>query len=156
LSSFLFRAASHSGTVSSSALLQYCHEAISFAHEKLRRHRETQKRPPRAGNDPLVLVHGAAGNVGAYAIQMGRHAGLRIIATADARDFEAVRGLGAQEIIDGPEAQRHPSVGCFKAGPGGRDEAWRAGTVLSESLPLLFLRRELCWPDPFAARPTMT
>ena len=47
-----------------------------------------------------VLVHGAAGNVGAYAIQMARHAGLRVIATANARDFEAVRGLGAQEVID--------------------------------------------------------
>jgi NADPH:quinone reductase-like Zn-dependent oxidoreductase len=63
---------------------------------------------------------------------MGRHAGLRVvIATADASDFETVRGLGAQEVIDGPEARRHPSVGCFKAGPGGPYEAWRAGTVLS-------------------------
>ena len=47
-----------------------------------------------------VLVHGAAGNVGAYAIQMARHAGLRVVATANARDFEAVRDLGAQEVID--------------------------------------------------------
>lgn len=47
-----------------------------------------------------VLVHGAAGNVGAYATQMARHAGLRVIATADARDVEAVRGLGAHEVID--------------------------------------------------------
>ena len=47
-----------------------------------------------------VLVHGAAGNVGAYAIQMARHAGLRVIATANARDLEAVRGLGAQQVID--------------------------------------------------------
>jgi NADPH:quinone reductase-like Zn-dependent oxidoreductase len=47
-----------------------------------------------------VLVHGAAGNVGAYAIQMARRAGLNVIATANARDVEAVRGLGAQEVID--------------------------------------------------------
>jgi NADPH:quinone reductase-like Zn-dependent oxidoreductase len=47
-----------------------------------------------------VLVHGAAGNVGAYAIQMARHAGLRVIATAGARDFEAVRDLGAHDVID--------------------------------------------------------
>ena len=47
-----------------------------------------------------MLVHGAAGNVGAYAIQMARHAGLHVIATANARDVEAVRGLGAQEVID--------------------------------------------------------
>jgi NADPH:quinone reductase-like Zn-dependent oxidoreductase len=37
-----------------------------------------------------VLVPGAAGNVGAYAVQMARQAGLRVIATADARDVEAV------------------------------------------------------------------
>ena len=47
-----------------------------------------------------VLVHGAAGNVGAYVIQMARHAQLRIVATANARDADTVRGLGAQEVID--------------------------------------------------------
>jgi NADPH:quinone reductase-like Zn-dependent oxidoreductase len=47
-----------------------------------------------------VLIHGAAGNVGAYAVQMARKAGLRVIATADARDVEAVHGLGAQEVVD--------------------------------------------------------
>jgi NADPH:quinone reductase-like Zn-dependent oxidoreductase len=47
-----------------------------------------------------VLVHGAAGNVGAYAMQMARQAGLRVIATAHARDVAAVHGLGAQQVID--------------------------------------------------------
>jgi NADPH:quinone reductase-like Zn-dependent oxidoreductase len=46
-----------------------------------------------------VLVHGAAGNVGAYAVQMARQAGLWVIA-ADASDVEAAHGLGAQEVID--------------------------------------------------------
>jgi NADPH:quinone reductase-like Zn-dependent oxidoreductase len=32
---------------------------------------------------------------------LARHAGLQVIATANARDFETVRGLGAQEVIDG-------------------------------------------------------
>ena len=47
-----------------------------------------------------VLIHGAAGSVGAYAVQMARQAGLQVIATAAARDAEAVRGLGAHEVID--------------------------------------------------------
>jgi NADPH:quinone reductase-like Zn-dependent oxidoreductase len=47
-----------------------------------------------------VLVHGAGGNVGAYAVQLARRAGLRVIATVGARDIEAVRSLGAQEVID--------------------------------------------------------
>jgi len=47
-----------------------------------------------------VLIHGAAGNVGAYAVQMARDAGLRILATASAKDLEYVQGLGAQTVLD--------------------------------------------------------
>jgi NADPH:quinone reductase-like Zn-dependent oxidoreductase len=47
-----------------------------------------------------VLVHGAAGNVGAYAVQLARQAGLHVIATAAASDREYVRHLGAEEIVD--------------------------------------------------------
>src|SRR5262249_49558079 len=47
-----------------------------------------------------VLIHGAAGNVGAYAVQMARRAGLRIVATADARDMQMLHGLGAHAVID--------------------------------------------------------
>ena len=34
-----------------------------------------------------VVIHGAAGNVGAYAVQLARHADLRIIATAQATEI---------------------------------------------------------------------
>ncbi len=47
-----------------------------------------------------VLVHGGAGNVGAYAVQMARRAEARVIATAAAGDFDYVRRLGADEVID--------------------------------------------------------
>lgn len=47
-----------------------------------------------------VLVHGAAGNVGAYAVQLGHWAGARIIAVASRADADYVRGLGATEVID--------------------------------------------------------
>jgi NADPH:quinone reductase-like Zn-dependent oxidoreductase len=47
-----------------------------------------------------VIVHGAGGSVGVCAVQLARRAGLRIIATAGGRDVEAVRRLGAQEVID--------------------------------------------------------
>jgi NADPH:quinone reductase-like Zn-dependent oxidoreductase len=47
-----------------------------------------------------VLVHGAAGNVGAYAVQLAQWAGAHVIAVADARDAEFVRSLGADEVID--------------------------------------------------------
>lgn len=47
-----------------------------------------------------VLIHGAAGNVGSFAVQFAREAGLDTIATATANDIEYVRGLGARNVID--------------------------------------------------------
>lgn len=47
-----------------------------------------------------VLIHGAAGNVGSYAVQLARHAGLRTIATAATGDVPLVRDLGADTVID--------------------------------------------------------
>src|SRR3712207_2058941 len=50
--------------------------------------------------DQTVLIHGAAGNVGSYAVQLARQAGLRTIATAAADDLTYVRELGADTVVD--------------------------------------------------------
>ena len=47
-----------------------------------------------------VVIHGAAGNVGAYAVQLARRARLRSIATAGTKDIEYVRSLGADTVLD--------------------------------------------------------
>jgi NADPH:quinone reductase-like Zn-dependent oxidoreductase len=47
-----------------------------------------------------VLIHGAAGNVGAYAVQLARQAGLHVIATAASADLDHVRALGAEAVVD--------------------------------------------------------
>lgn len=47
-----------------------------------------------------VVIHGAAGNVGAYAVQLARRANVRTIATVAASDIPFVRDLGAETIID--------------------------------------------------------
>jgi NADPH:quinone reductase-like Zn-dependent oxidoreductase len=47
-----------------------------------------------------VLVHGGAGAVGAYAIQIARLHGARVIATASASSTAFVERLGAQQVID--------------------------------------------------------
>jgi NADPH:quinone reductase-like Zn-dependent oxidoreductase len=47
-----------------------------------------------------VVIHGAAGNVGAYAVQLARRARLRSIATAGTKDIEYVRALGADKVMD--------------------------------------------------------
>jgi NADPH:quinone reductase-like Zn-dependent oxidoreductase len=52
-----------------------------------------------------VLIHGGAGNVGAYAVQMARHAQAHVITTGHTSQLEAIRELGADEVID---ADAHP------------------------------------------------
>ncbi|WP_018321983.1 NADP-dependent oxidoreductase [Bradyrhizobium sp. WSM2793] len=47
-----------------------------------------------------VVIHGAAGNVGSYAVQLARQAGLQIVATASTGDISIVRNLGANTVID--------------------------------------------------------
>ena len=47
-----------------------------------------------------ALIHGAAGNVGAYAVRMASLAGLHVVATAGSADLDYVRGLGAERVLD--------------------------------------------------------
>jgi NADPH:quinone reductase-like Zn-dependent oxidoreductase len=47
-----------------------------------------------------VVIHGAAGNVGAYAVQLARRAGIRTIATAATDEIAFVRQLGADTVVD--------------------------------------------------------
>lgn len=47
-----------------------------------------------------VLIHGAGGSVGAFAVQLATHAGLQVFATASASDIPYVRNLGADTAID--------------------------------------------------------
>ena len=47
-----------------------------------------------------VLIHGGAGNVGGYAVQLAKRAGAVVIATASAEDASYVRRLGADGVID--------------------------------------------------------
>ncbi|HUJ70937.1 MAG TPA: NADP-dependent oxidoreductase, partial [Verrucomicrobiae bacterium] len=47
-----------------------------------------------------VLILGAGGNVGAYAVQLASQAGMHVFATASARDVRYVQSLGATTAID--------------------------------------------------------
>ncbi len=47
-----------------------------------------------------VLVHGAAGAVGIFAVQLAHLHGAHVIATASARTFDLVAAIGADEVID--------------------------------------------------------
>lgn len=52
-----------------------------------------------------VLVQGAAGNVGAYAVQFARAAGARVIASVRPRDRDEALRLGADEVISIPSEE---------------------------------------------------
>ncbi len=47
-----------------------------------------------------VLINGAGGAVGGYAVQLAKNAGAHVIATASPRSSQAVTSAGADEVID--------------------------------------------------------
>ena len=47
-----------------------------------------------------VLIHGAAGGVGHFAVQFAKNRGAYVIVTAGAEDRDLLRTLGADEVID--------------------------------------------------------
>ncbi len=57
-----------------------------------------------------VLVHGAAGGVGSFAVQLARHRGAHVIGTASSSGVETVRELGADEVVDNTTARFEEAV----------------------------------------------
>ena len=47
-----------------------------------------------------VLIHGGAGGVGHFAVQLAKHAGARVIATASAENQEFLKSIGADVTVD--------------------------------------------------------
>jgi len=47
-----------------------------------------------------VLIHGAAGGVGVYVVQLARWKGAHVVGTASTHNVEFVRSLGAENVID--------------------------------------------------------
>lgn len=47
-----------------------------------------------------LLVNGAGGPVGGYAVQLAKRAGAHVIATASPRSTDSVRAAGADEVVD--------------------------------------------------------
>ena len=52
-----------------------------------------------------ILIHGGAGAVGAYAVQLASHAGASVIATASGDNEAYVKSIGASRVINYREAQ---------------------------------------------------
>jgi NADPH:quinone reductase-like Zn-dependent oxidoreductase len=54
----------------------------------------------QAKRNQRVLILGAAGNVGAYAVQLAAKTGLNITAVAKSNDISYVQSLGAETVVD--------------------------------------------------------
>ena len=65
----------------------------------------------KAQRNQVVLILGAAGNVGAYAVQLAARAGLRIMAVVKADDVDYVRSLGAETVIEYQSRRFEDAVG---------------------------------------------
>jgi NADPH:quinone reductase-like Zn-dependent oxidoreductase len=52
-----------------------------------------------------ILIHGGAGAVGAYAVQLASHAGATVFTTASGNDEAYLKSIGASRVIDYREAQ---------------------------------------------------
>lgn len=63
------------------------------------------------GPDDIVLIHGAAGGVGGYAVQLAKHIGATVIATTHHHP-EYVRALGADTVLDyaNPDWMDNPAL----------------------------------------------
>lgn len=47
-----------------------------------------------------ILIHGGAGGIGNFAVQLAKHLGAYVATTVSAEDIEFVKQLGADEVID--------------------------------------------------------
>jgi len=52
------------------------------------------------GRDTSVLIHGASGGVGLFAVQLAKIAGAYVIATTSTKNVDLIRSLGADVVID--------------------------------------------------------
>lgn len=57
--------------------------------------------PATPASEPIdLLVWGASSSVGQFVVQLARQSGFRVIGTASPKNFELVKSLGANEVLD--------------------------------------------------------
>jgi len=51
-------------------------------------------------NKPSILINGASGSIGSASVQFAKYFGAKITAVCNTKDFELLKSLGADEVID--------------------------------------------------------
>jgi len=87
------------------------------------------------GVGEAVLIHGGAGGVGSFAVQIAKAAGAFVFATCGSYDADRVRGLGADRVID-YRADKFVGVVMAETGGQGVDVSFTTvgGPTFAESL----------------------
>jgi NADPH:quinone reductase-like Zn-dependent oxidoreductase len=97
-----------------------------------------------------VLILGAAGNVGAYAVQLAISAGMRVVAVVGSQDIEFVQGLGAEAFVDYRVAKFEdiPQVDVVLDTVGGNLLERSLRTLKPKGTWYQWFRRHLCHSGP--------
>jgi NADPH2:quinone reductase len=103
--------------------------AAGTAHEAVRR--------LRLEPGEWLLIHGAGGGVGSFAVQIAARGGARVLAVASARHHELLRGLGAEACIDYTHEPVDEAARAIAAGEVDAVADFVGGGALSRSLSLL-------------------
>ena len=106
--------------------------AACTAHEALRR--------LRLAPGDWLLIHGAGGGVGTFAVQIAAHSGTRVLAVASARHHGLLGELGAEACIDYTHERLDDAVRLITGGEVDAVADLVGGGALSRSLPLLSKR----------------
>jgi NADPH:quinone reductase-like Zn-dependent oxidoreductase len=74
--------------------------ALQCLHETLELPSPFEARSTAGQPQRTILIWGGASAVGQYAIQFAKLGGLRVLTTASSKNFDLVKGLGADEVFD--------------------------------------------------------
>jgi NADPH:quinone reductase-like Zn-dependent oxidoreductase len=74
--------------------------AVQCLHETLELPSPFETKSTTEQTQRTILIWGGASSVGQYAIQFAKLCGLRVLTTASSKNFDLVKGLGADEVFD--------------------------------------------------------